>query len=121
METFELLNELSKKPKDEIEYCIKVLMMAEKLDFLTINKAYTEYLEYLKEDRLNQLVEAETCAFLGLVYFKKDKKKDNKVIQRILYMLNQSRRLMADKINEQYNYDEELGKSQSWYENNKRR
>lgn len=119
MNTFQLLDELTKKSKEEIEYCIKALMMAEKIDFLTINKAYTEYLESVKEDRLNQLMEAELCAYEGLICLNKNKKESKETIQRILYMLNKSRRFMTDKMNEKYGYDEALGKSLSWYERNK--
>lgn len=120
METFELLEKLSEKSKQEIEFALTVLMLKEKIDFINVSNAYVACLEQIKEDRLNQIIEAETCV-LESFHHKKDNKKENdrKHTQRCLYLLNQSKRFNMSNLNEKYEYDEQFGKQMSWYERNK--
>ena len=120
MDTFELLEELSKKPKQEIKYGLLALMLKDKIDFIDLNACYVEYLNRIKEDRLNQLIEAESCVLESFYRNKGNKREyDKKHTQRCLYLLNQSRRFNMSNLNKKYEYDEEFGKKMSWYERNK--
>lgn len=120
METFEILEKLSEKSKQEIEFALTVLMLKEKIDFVNVSNAYVSCLEQIKEDRLNQIIEAETCVLESFHCKKSNKKEyDRKHTQRCLYLLNQSKRFNMNKLNEKYEYDEEFGKQMSWYERNK--
>lgn len=127
MSTLELLDELCNKPKEEIQLAIIKLLIQNKLDFIDVSNAYTMYLETVKEDQLNKLIEAETCILESFLYKKvkskdKDKSKGKsnwKHTQRCLYNLVQSKRFKLDDYKNDYNYDEELAKSFSWYERNK--
>lgn len=120
MNTFELIEELSRKPNSEIKYALLALMLKDKIDFLDLNSAYVECLNSIKEDRLNQLIEAETCV-LESFYHKKGTKNeyDMKHTQRCLYLLNHSKRFQLNDLNEKYVYNEEEAKQYSWYERNK--
>lgn len=121
MNTFELLEELSKKPKEEIKYAILSLMLDGKIDFVDLNACYVDFLNIIKEDRLNQLIEAETCVLETFHYKKNDKTEANhKHTQRCLYLLNKSRRFNMQSLNEKYGYNEEEAKEYSWYERNKK-
>lgn len=119
MNTFELIEELSRKPNSEIKYALLALMLKDKINFLDLNSAYVEYLKSIKEDRLNQLREAEICV-LESFYHKKGTKNeyDIKHTQRCLYLLNQSKRFAIDDLNKKYGYNEEEAKQYSWYERN---
>lgn len=119
--TFELVEELIKKSKEEIQYALLRFMVNGKLDFIELNKSYVEYLELDVKDKMNQLIEAEACIAESFHNKKtKDKSKnrgvDYKHTQRCLYLLNQSKRFNMDKLNEKYEYDYEYAKSMSWYE-----
>lgn len=119
--TFELIDQLIEKPKEEILYALFRLMCKEKLNFLDLNRVYVKYLEATKEDMKNQLIEAETCVMTSFLNKKtRDKIKaggrDYNYTQRCLYLLNQSKRFNMDKMNEKYEYDEEFAKTMSWYE-----
>lgn len=120
--TFELIDELIKKPKEEILYALFRLMVKDKLSWDDLNRAYVKYLETTKKDMINQLIEAETCVMVSF-YDKKTKDKsketDYKHTQRCLYLLNQSKRFNMDKMNEKYQYDEEFARTMSWYESEK--
>lgn len=45
MNTYGLLEELSKKPKEEIRLCLLALMLNKKIDFLDVNQSYIELLQ----------------------------------------------------------------------------
>lgn len=120
MNTYEVLEELLKKSQHEIEFCLTSLMLKDKIDFVQVSNAYTQALNIIKEDQLNQLIEAEACVmqtFFHKLGGKKDA--DRQMTQRLLYLLNQSKRFQMQSLNEQYAYDEEAGKAASWYERNK--
>lgn len=112
MNTFELLEQLSKKPKNEVEYGLLVLMMQGKIDFLSVQQAYVQYLEQLKERNLLQQIEAETCVMESLMYSRKPKNEQEEIsIQRRLYLLNKSKRFQMNRLNEKFNYDEGRAKT----------
>ena len=117
MDTFELLEELSKKTKYEIKYALISLMLAGKIDFLDVNSAYIDSLKEINENNFNKLFEAESCV-LESFYRKKGNKReyDKRHTQRCLYLLNQSNRFNMADLNEKYEYDEEFGKKMSWHE-----
>lgn len=120
--TFELIDELIKKPKEEILYSLFMLMCKDKLSWDDLNKAYVKYLEATKNDMTNQLIEAETCVMESFHDKKskdKNKETDYKHTQRCLYLLNQSKRFQMDKLNDKYEYDEEFARTMSWYEREK--
>ena len=120
--TFELIDELIKKPKEEILYALFMLMCKDKLSWDDLNKAYVKYLEATKNDMTNQLIEAETCvmeSFLDKKTKDKSKVKDYRHTQRCLYLLNKSKRFNIDVTNEKYEYNEEFAKTMSWYEREK--
>lgn len=120
MNTFELIEELSRKSKEEIKYALLALMLKDKIDFLDLNSAYVECLNSIKEDRLNQLIEAETCVLESFHHKKGTKNEyDMKHTQRCLYLLNHSKRFQLNNLNEKYGYNEEEAKQYSWYERNK--
>ena len=120
METFELLEKLIEKPKHEIKYALTALMLKDKIDFVDVSNSYVEYLRTIKEDRLNQLIEAETCVAESFLHKKGNKNEDDKKhTQRCLYLLNQSRRFNMIGLNRKYEYDKDFGKQMSWYEKNK--
>lgn len=121
MNTLDLIIELSQKPKQEIQYALLSLMQQGKIDFTDVNAAYVESLSAIKEDRLNQLIEAETCVLESFMCKKGDKReRDMKHTQRCLYLLNQSKRFNIDDLNKKYDYNEEKAKEYSWYEQNKK-
>lgn len=112
MNTFELLEQLSKKPKNEVEYGLLVLMMQGKIDFLSVQQAYVQYLEQLKERNLCEKIEAETCVMESLMYSRKPKNEQEEIsVQRRLYLLNQSKRFQMNRLNDKFNYDEERAKT----------
>lgn len=120
MDTFELLEELSKKTKYEIKYALVSLMLAGKIDFLDVNSAYIDSLKAINENNFNKLFEAESCVLESFHHKKGNKREyDKKHTQRCLYLLNQSNRFNMADLNEKYEYDEEFGKKMSWYERNK--
>lgn len=122
MNVFEIIEELSKKSKDEIQYALLSLLLTDKIDFVDLSVAYVECLNRVKEDRLDQLIEAETCVCESLLYDKFPKKKAvQDSIQRRLYLMNQSKRFNMTSLNEKFSYDEEKAKDLSWYYRNKNR
>ena len=127
MNTIELLEELCKKDKVEIQWVILKLLIEGKLDYTRISEAYVKYLETKEVDNYNKLIEAETI-ILESFWYKKVKSEDRdkskgklnwKHTQRALYFLNMLKRICMLKFNEDYNYDEKKAKELSWYERNK--
>lgn len=120
MNTFELIEELSKKPNEEIKYALLALILKGKIDFLDLNSAYVNCLKLGNEDKLNQLIEAETCVLESFMCKKSNiNERDVKHTQRCLYLLNQSKRFIVDDLNKKYGYKEEEARQYSGYELNK--
>lgn len=117
MSTYELIEQLAQKPKEEIKYALLALMRKGQIDFLDLNQAYVAMLEHVSEDQNNKLIEAETCVMLSFF----NENGDNPYTQRRLYLLNQSKRFDMADYNDAYDYDEAIGKAESWYEENKRK
>ena len=131
--TLAIVEELSKQPKDEIEYAIYTLLLRKVIDYPTISKLYVNALEKINQDNTNFIVEGETCILehlINLEYGEKGKKKRKfdyeqfsenikKTIQRSLYFLNRFKRFNMETTNEKFHYNEEEAKKLSWYERNK--
>ena len=123
METSELLELLSNKPKDEIQDALVDLMLADKIDFTEVNKSYVEYLKYKKEDNRSITAEAGTCIMNSLLIAKKKGKLtdlENNIVQRNLYFLNNIYKgFNMEQINKDLKYiGNEEAKKFSWYYNN---
>lgn len=121
MDIIQLKEELSKKNSEEIQFLLELLLIEGKLSFTTLTSAYVAYLEYVKEDNENKLIEAETCVLESFIYNKNDNDESSrKSALRALYLLNKSKRFNGlDKWNKEYGYDEKEAKELSWYERNK--
>lgn len=121
MNAFELLNELLEKSEEEVDFALLSLLLKKKIDFVKLSTLYTKSLEEINEDKLNQLIEAETCVSMCF-YSKLGGKKplDQRVTQRCLYLLNKSRRFNMGRLNEKFAYNESEGRDASWYELNKK-
>ena len=131
--TLAIIEELSKQPKDEIEYAIYTLLLRKVIDYPTISKLYVNALEKINRDNTNFIMEGEQCIvehLTNLQYGEKGKKKRKfdyeklngdvkRTIQRSLYYLNRFKRLRMDFYNELFHYNEEEAKKLSWYERNK--
>ena len=126
MNTFELIEQLSKKSKEEIKYGLLTLMLEDKIDFVDLNKAYIEYLKEKDDDKENMLIECDTC-LMDMMFLARNKKKhskldsiDKNIIQRALYRINQSNRFNTKFLNEEFEYvGDDEAKKLSWYERNK--
>ena len=123
METSELLELLSNKPKDEIQDYLVALMVADKIDFTEVNKSYVEYLKYKKEDNRSITAEAGAC-IMNSLFVAKNKGKltdlENNIVQRNLYFLNNIYKgFNMEHINKDLKYiGNEEAKKFSWYYNN---
>lgn len=121
MNALELLNELLKKSEEEVDFALLSLLLKKKIDFVKLSTLYTKSLEEINEDKLNQLIEAETC--VSMCFHSKlggKKPLDQILTQRCLYLLNKSRRFNMSRLNEKFAYNESEGRDASWYELNKR-
>lgn len=119
MTTLDLLSELLKKPNDEIEYSLLILLLKGKINFTSLSNQYVNALEYKDKDKANKLHEAMSCVIESFLYGKNENKTNHQHIQRCLYLLNESKSFNMDKLNEKYNYNKNEAKNYSWYERNK--
>ena len=113
--TFKLFNELLKLPREHINYVLVQLMIRGKIDFLTINKAYIEYLETEKDDKALKLADANSCTLSLLTNFKEETKQNHADIHWALYSLNTSKQFNMKSLNEKFGYDEENDCKYSYY------
>lgn len=121
MDIIQLKEELSKKSKEEVQFLLFLLLVEEKISFTSLTSAYVAYLEYVKDDTQNKLIEAETCVLESFIYNKDvDDEASHNSALRALYLLNQSGRFNVELENEKYGYNEKEAKQLSWYERNKR-
>lgn len=126
METpYTLIENLLKFDKESIKYALLQLMIEDKLDFHTLSNVYVDYLKLKEKDTTMKLIEAETC-LLQTFHLKHTTNKtlhkgfDYINTQRSLHCLNESKRYVMEKLNEKYNYNEEIGKEASCYEDYKK-
>ena len=118
--TFDLINELTQRTPDELEYAIFILLVQKKIDYKQISDNYVKALELWNKDKEKQFSEACVCVLESFLRKRKnDTDFDKKAIQRALYLLNQSKQFNMKTLNEKYNYNEEEAKKLSWYEREK--
>ena len=118
--TFDLINELTQRTPDELEYAIFILLVQKKIDYKQISDNYVKALELWNKDKEKQFSEACVCVLESFSRKRKnDTDFDKKAIQRALYLLNQSKQFNMKTLNEKYNYNEEEAKKLSWYEREK--
>lgn len=116
METvFELLDKLLKCPQEEIDFALFELLRKGKIDFLSLNKAYVNYLESNKRDRELKLADANACTAALLTNFKKENKHNHADIHWALYNLNISKQFNMARLNEKFSYDESQDCNYSFY------
>lgn len=122
MDIIQLKEELSKKSPEEIQILLQILLIEGKFSFTDLTKAYVAYLEHVKDDTQNKLIEAETCVLESFLYNKDDSSEaSHKSALRALYLLNKSKRFNGlGDWNKKYGYNEEEAKQLSWYERNKK-
>ena len=105
---------------ETIRHLFFLLLCEKKVSFKELSESYVEALEVDNTDKLNQLIEAETCVLENIVCSNKPKNKTHQnAIQRSLYLLNKSKRFQMKDLNEKFGYDEEKAKKLSWYERDK--
>ena len=61
MNTFQLIEELLTKTKEEIQYALLTMLLKGKVDFIELSNQYVNCLKIWNEDKEDQLIEAETC------------------------------------------------------------
>lgn len=115
METFELIEQLSKKSKVEIEYALLSLMIDNKIDFVSLNNAYVKYLEMKTDDMKSKLTDANCCTLSLLSNFKKETKANHPEIHWALYNLNESGQFNMQGLNKKFGYDKETDCKYSSY------
>ena len=120
MEITQVFNEINSFPDWALDEMLLKLLCNKRIDISKVLTLYVKSLEEENGDKLNKLMEAEQCVIGCLSHGKNSKQgKDN--IQRSLYLLNKSNRYQMQTLNEKLHYNEEAGKSLSWYEMNKSR
>ena len=118
--TFELIDELTKRTKEELEYGIFVLLVKKKIDYKKLSDMYVKALESWNEDKDKLFQEACVCVLESFSHKRKCATDfDKKSIQRALYLLNKSEQFNMKGLNEKYEYNEEEAKELSWYEREK--
>ena len=122
MNVLEILDELLKCTKEEIDYAILSLMIKKKLDSHKVFDLYMRAIEYDKDDMKDRLIESNTSIFDLLMNLKEPKSKKeiikkytHNAIHRALYNLNISKQFHMAKMNEKYGYNEDEAKHLSWY------
>ena len=98
LNVFQLLELLSKKSKEEIEWPLVSLMISNKIDFVNVNNSYVQFLEQMDKDNSNKQDEAN-ASIMGVLIHLRNKKKfseaEDRAIQRCLYILNKSNSWIA--------------------------
>lgn len=110
--TFMLIDELTKRDPEELQTAIFVLLRQGKLKYTDLSRLYVKSLEIEKEDNKTKLSEGAACVLQQIC--QKSNKQDT--IQRSLYFLNKIAPFfnIAD-LNKKYNYDEKTAKQFSDY------
>ena len=124
LNVFQLLELLSKKSKEEIEFALVALMISNKIDFINVSNSYVQTLKRINEDNSNKNIEANS-SMMGILTLMRNKKKfseaEDRAIQRCLYILNKSNSFNMQMLNEDLHYiGDEKAREFSWYEENKK-
>ena len=113
MSTLQLMNELMKKPHEEVEFVILGLMLNKILDL------YMQSIEIENEDKRKRLAESNSCILDLLLHFKKETGANSNAIHRALHNLNDSNSFNMGNLNRKFGYDKERDRNLSWYERQK--
>ena len=113
--TTELLAELIKR--NDIDEAFLCLLQNKKISYARISELYVKSLAEIIDDQRRQMVECGTCLTLQLL---EHKQTNEETKQQSLYFLNQFPRIKMDSLNKSLGYNEEVGKSLSWYEANRK-
>ena len=113
--TTNLLAELIKR--NDIDEAFLYLLQNKKISYARISELYVKALAEIIEDQHCQMVEAGTCLTMQLM---EHEQTNDAVKQESLYFLNQFPRIKMDSLNKSLGYNEEVGKSLSWYEANRK-
>ena len=114
--TTNLLTELINR--NDIDEAFLYLLQNNKISYARISELYVKSLAEIIDDQRCQMVEAGTCLTLQLL---EHEQTNEETKQQSLYFLNQFPRIKMDSLNKRLGYNEEVGKSLSWYESNKKR
>lgn len=112
---FDILNELLKRPSEEIDYAVLALMIKRKLNAHKVMDLYAQALEVWSDDLKDLGTEYSTSILELLLLLKTENKSNSKAIHRALYNLNTSKKYKMDTLNKKFNYNEEEDKKLSWY------
>lgn len=114
--TLQLLEQLSKMPKEDIEYAMTLLLTQGKIDFTTISSAYVNYLELKDKDNKLKLADANTCTMSLLNEVNKKKSQQNyNAIHWALHNLNECKQFQMQSLNEKFGYNPEKDCEFSFY------
>jgi len=123
LDTYQLMEQLMRKSKDEVENVILHLMLnpdkTKRIDSHRILDLYMKSIEIQIMDIKDRLTESNSCILDLLLNFKKETENNSKSIHRALHDLNESRQFNMKSLNEKYGYDREKDRSLSWYEKEK--
>lgn len=124
LNTLQLMEQLMKKPHEEVEFVILHLMLNKdknkRIDSHKILDLYMKAIEIENDDRKDKLTESNTTILDLLMNFRKETKSNSKSIHRALHNLNESKQFNMKHLNEKYGYDKEIDKELSWYEREKK-
>lgn len=115
-----LLDKLCKYNSDVLQSALLYMMQCGKIDFLSLSKAYVEYLEASNKDKAEKLADANTCTMALLTNIKSENKSNHADIHWALYNLNESKMFNMQKLNEKFSYDKENDCEYSFYYRNKK-
>lgn len=120
LEFNDVFHKIKKWKSENVKYLFFLLLCEKKVSFKELSESYVEALEVDNTDKIEQLIEAESCVLENLIHANKSKSKTHQnAIQRSLYLLNKSKRFQMKDLNEKFGYNEEQAKELSWYERNK--
>ena len=123
MSTLQLMNELMKKPHEEVEFVILGLMLNKdkenRIDSHKILDLYMQSIEIENEDKRKRLAESNSCILDLLLHFRKETGTNSNAIHRALHNLNDSNSFNMENLNRKFGYDKERDRNLSWYERQK--
>lgn len=120
LKALELLSKLSQLSKDAIEYALEKLLCDGKIDYVNLSNAYIQSLNTMKKDQSSLLSEAYGVVCQYIVKQRKPQsKRESDLVQRALYLLNQSHQFNMGDINNKFSYNKEYARTLSCYEREK--
>ena len=90
MDTYELLEELSKRSSEEIEFCLLMLIIKNKIKYIDLSNAYTSFLEKSNSENKDKYLNTLYTLFSTYQTIPKGKKINN-FMKSALFILNESK------------------------------